>query len=257
MEPDKKEELSEIKVNLDENNKPIVEEKKEEPKYVTVEELQKLNQAINNTREYTNRKQAEILAELKELRKPAQPAQPKAEPTEWDEKLQKNWKGTVEELADTRVKEILRQEKEQARMDAERARSFQLLEDNKRKVLERHKELNDDGSDKANIYKQVLSEHPEYLQNPFGPVLAMRDMEDRLKETGFVDEPTKRVVEKEVIRQTRANGGAIPKGSSNPNGSKTVTLTKEAKEFCDIHGIKYENYGKHAAMTANRGQVEA
>lgn len=256
MEEIKKEELSEVRVELDEKNNPIVPEKtKEEPKYVTIEDLNKINQAINNTREYTNRKQSEILAELAKLRAP-QPETPKQEPTEWDKKLQTNWKGTVEELAKAQVQEILKQERETQRAEEERNKSTRLLNDNKLKVLERHKELNDENSDKAQLFKQIMAENPDYLQNPFGPVLVMREMEDRLRESGHVDEPTRRVVEKEVVRQTRANAGAMPKGSTNPTGGKTITLTKEAKEFCDTNNIKYENYGKFAAMTNNKGQVE-
>lgn len=260
-EKNQPEELSNVQVNLDEKNQPIIPEKpKDEPKYVRVEDLEAINKAINNTRGWNERKISNLEAKIDQLLKGNQPAQPqpKSEPlTEWEEKLQKDWKGTVEELADARLEAKLKQREEQARIQAEQYRTSQLLEENKRKVLERHKELNDEGSQKAEIYRQVIQERPEYLTNPFGPVLAMRDMEDRLREQGHVDEVVKPIVQKEVARQVRTNGTSVAKGSSNPSGQKTVTLTRDQKDFCDANGIKYENFAKYATMIDKKREVEA
>lgn len=253
-----KEELSNVQVNLDEKNEPIQPEKpKDEPKYVRVEDLERINQAINNTRGWNERKVASLEQKIDQLLKGNQPQQKSEPPTEWDEKLQKNWKGTVEELADARLEQKLKEREEKSKIEQEQVRITNLLEQNKISVLKKHPELSEGGSQKAEIYQQVIQERPEYLNNPFGPVLAMRDMEDKLREQGIYDEPTKQAVQKEVVRQARTNGAGIPKGSANPSASKTITLTKEQKEFCDANGLKYESYGKSVAMLANRREVEA
>lgn len=250
-EKQEKEPLSNVTVELNENNEPIKKEApKEEPKYVTPELLAAtLADAIKKAT-------APLYYEMRKAREPQQtppPIQqtPKPEPTEWDQKLQKDWKGTVEELAEARLEAKLKEREEKARIESEKQRTMQLLEDNKRKVLERHQELNDETSQKANIYRDVLTKHPEYLANPFGPVLAMRDMEDELKSMGIIDEPTKSVVQKEVARQVRTNGAVIPKGTST--NTKSITLTKEQKEFCDANGIAYEAYVKNIKRQSNGG----
>lgn len=254
-----KEELSNVQVNLDEQNQPIIPEKpKDEPKYVRVEDLEAINKAINNTRGWNERKIGNLEAKIDQLLRGNQPAAVKSDkPTEWDEKLQKDWKGTVDEIADARVEAKLREREEQANRQAEIFRENQLRDDNKRKVLERHKELSDENSPKADIFRQVVQEHPEYLTNPFGPVLAMRDMEDRLRENGYVDDSVRPMVNKEVARQIRTNGTSIAKGNTNPSGQKTITLSKEQKEYCDTHNVKYEEYAKYATMLNNKREVSA
>lgn len=255
-----KEELSNVQIKLDENNQPINTEKpKDEPKYVRVEDLEAINKAINNTRGWNERKISNLESKIDQLLKGAQsPIQKTDTPvTEWDEKLQKNWKGTVEELADARVDAKMREREERSRQENERVANANLLESNKISVLKRHKELNDETSQKAEVYRQVIQEHPEYLSNVFGPVLAMRDMEEKLRESGYVDDTVRPIVDKEVARQVRTNGSAVAKGNSNPSSSKTITLTKDQKEFCDANNLKYQEYAKYASMLANKREVEA
>ncbi len=256
-----KEELSNVQVNLDDKNEPILPEKsKDEPKYVRVEDLERINQAINNTREWNGRKVASLEQKIDQLLKGGQQQiQPKSDTpvTEWDQKLQKDWKGTVEELAEQRVQKILLAQKEQSRVEQEQIKVSNLLENNKVAVIKKHPELNDEGSQKADIYRQIIQERQEYLNNPFGPVLAMRDMEDRLREQGVYDEPVRQAVNKEVARQARTNSSAVAKGSANPSAQKTITLTKEQKEFCDANNLKYESYAKYSSMLANKREVEA
>lgn len=246
----------EITVQLDENNQPIKqEEKKEEPKYVTADVLNaSLTEAIKKAT-------APLYYELRKSREPQQPVQPAIQPKpeshdELDLKLQKDWKGTIREMARQEAVEIRKQEVEQNRIEQQRQQTTQLLENNKMQVLKKHTELNDETSQKAELYRQVLQERPEYLSNPFGPVLAMRDMEDRLRDLGVVDNSTRQVVEKEVARQTRTNGGTIPKGS-NVQNKNSVTLSKDQKEFCDANGIKYENFAKYSRMQTTSKEIEA
>ena len=96
----------EITVQLDENNQPIKqEEKKEEPKYVTADILnQSLTEAIKKAT-------APLYYEMRKGRE-SQPVQPpvvkKEEPVdEWDKKLQTNWRGTVEELAEAKFNKMM------------------------------------------------------------------------------------------------------------------------------------------------------
>ncbi len=255
-EPEKeKEQLSNVTVTLDEKNQPVkVEEKKEEPKYVTADIL------ATTLQEAIKKATAPLYYEMRQSRenqKPPQPVQqpPKPEPTEWDAKLQKDWKGTVEELAEARVNDIL--QKREALQRAEYENQQYKIEslNNQKTVMAKHPELNDEDSIKTQTYRQILQEKPQYLNNVYGPILAMRDMEDKLRESGVVDNATKQVVDKEIARQVRTNGGIIPKGSP-VSGKKSITLTKEQKELCDHNGWKYENYAKYAAMNDRREGVE-
>lgn len=253
-----KEELSNVHVNLDENNQPITQEKpKDEPKYVRVEDLERINQAINNTRGYNERKIAGLESKIDQLLKSGQQVKPANVPQdEWDQKLEKDWKGTVRELARLEAEEIRKQEKEFERQQAEKNEAMTLLNRNKLQVLQKHQELNDENSPKAEIFRQVIQEHPEYTTNPFGPVLAMRDMEDRLREQGVYDEPVKQIVTKEVARQVRTNAGSVAKGATGATG-KTVVLSKEQKDFCDANNIKYQDFAKYSSMLKTNREVEA
>jgi len=118
--------------------------------------------------------------------------------------------------------------------------------------MDKHPELNDVTSIKYTTYRQIVEEHPEYLTNTHGPILAMHDMEERLREQGVPDTSTQKLVQKEVMRQVRTNGAVIPKGSAVSSSGKNV-LSKEQKEFCDANGIKYENYRRYS----NLGIAEA
>lgn len=253
--PDEKlqEKPSEITVQLDDNNQPIKqEEKKEEPKYVTADALNaSLTEAIKKAT-------APLYYEMRKGREqqPTQPVIKKEEPVdEWDKKLQTNWRGTVEELAEAKFNKMMEVQAQKQAAEYQRQQTSQLLENNKTQVLKKHTELNDETSQKAEIYRQVLQERPEYLSNPFGPVLAMRDMEDRLRDLGVVDNSTRQVVDKEVARQTRTNGGVIPKGST-VQSKNSVTLSKDQKEFCDANGIKYENFAKYSRMQTTSKEIE-
>lgn len=55
-----------------------------------------------------------------------------------------------------------------------------LLENNKKLVLEKYPQLNDENSALAQRFKKVISQHPEYLSKVDGPVLTMRKMEEEL-----------------------------------------------------------------------------
>jgi len=195
-----------IEVNLNENNEPIKPEVKkvEEPRYVKPEELQETLRKSQAAFFAEQRKIQTALERLEAGLKPKEVVREVPE-DEWDIKVQKNWRGTVEELADARAeakfKALREAEKAQEAAEREQREISDLLSKNKFAVMQRHPELDDPTSDKARTFQEVISRNPSYLTNPYGPVLAMRDMEDELRSQGkLVDEPTKKIVETEVQR---------------------------------------------------------
>ena len=82
----------------------------------------------------------------------------------------------------------------------------------------------------------------------------MQDMEEELRAEGKLDSFSKKAVEQEVDRRTRATATAIPKG--NQSSSKSPILTKDEKEMCDRLNIKYDSYlSSKKSLNAER-QVE-
>lgn len=250
-----------VEVSVDETKNPNTPEpEKKEPTKVEapdikaeLENYKKDMEKKLNASFYTQRKIEEQLGEISKKLTPQQrPSNPEVPKDEWDEKMQKDWKGTIFEMAEKRAEatyQKLREKELQEEKDrSEKSKREKLLNENMRKVLERHPELDEMDSDKTVLYRQIVEANPDYTTNPFGPVLAMRDMEDRLRSEGkWIDEPTKKVVEKEVIRQTRTNGTQTPQGTRT--NTKTVTLSKDEREYCDRHNMKYEEFAKMKAIT--------
>jgi hypothetical protein len=252
----------EVSIEIDDKGEVIKQEppKKEEPKYVRVEDLESIRKA-QNASFYRSRQIEDRINEIAKSLEENRSAQVtlrdnKNSDDPWEKKLQENWKGTVEELAELKFRELEQRREQERLVQAERERKSNLLNENKKKVIERHPELFDEESEKAAIYKQVLESNKDYLTDPFGPVLAMRDMEDALREQGkWVDPVTKNIVDREVSRQARTGAGQLPNGTHRASATKHV-LSKDDKEFCDQNGINYESYLK-SKYAANRGGVEA
>lgn len=239
---DDEKEIKDIEIDLDKKDVKEPEKKEYNP-----DEIKKI------TEEAVKKATAPLYYEMRQLKQPkTEPVTPKAPEVpadEWDQKIQKDWKGTVRELARQEHQEIRKAEREAEKAENEKQKNTDLLESNKRKVLERHPELNDTDSEKASLYRQIVTENPAYVFNPFGPVLAMRDMEDRMREDGrMVDEPTKKIVEKEISRQTRANGTQAPSGTKS-TGNKVI-LTSQEREYCDRMNMKYEEFAKMKQATS-------
>jgi len=204
--------------------KPVAEKPKEEPKYVRLEDLEKVNQAINNTREYNNRQLAEINSKIEKLApKPVQTGDP-----DLDELVQKDWKAAVEKITES----VLAKERTRQAAEAESERTTRILEESKAKVFERHKELSDPESPKTREFLKVIEENPDFKTNPRGPILAMHEMENRLNLHGKLE-----VAEN---KQTRSRATGVPAGT--PSGSKGYTLSKADMDFCRLNGINPENY---------------
>ena len=266
IEDDKKNQ-GDVTIELDDRGevvKPPVKEEKKPPveEYVRKDELEKERRRIAyEVRRAADEDIRKMKAELDAVKlERSRATQPTAPVTEWDKKVQENWKGTVEELADLRAEKKfneLMEKQEVARVQREEYnKAVKLMNDNKEQVLKRHPELMDETSEKAQILRRVVEMNPAYGSNPYGPVLAMRDMEDELRGRGIViDEPTKHIVDKEVARQTRTNATSVRAGAA-ASGNKIV-LTKEERDLCDHNGWKYESYAASKAQLSKSREFEA
>jgi len=250
--PEKEIEKPGVEVDLD--AKP---EKKEEPQYVKLEELQKLQKQFNGISS-TIRQIKDIPSKIESLEKVlnsrfATASEKKEAKDELDEMLEKgDWRTPVKQLAQKEFQEMMaRQQAEWSELQA-RSVKMSTLEKSKQTVRERYPDIDDPDSEISRKYQKVLAENPQYLQNEFGPTLAMRDMEDELRQEGRLDEFSKKIVEKEIIRQTRAGIGAVPKNNVQTSGNKIV-LTKEQKDFCDANDIKYQDYAKFLRGNSREG----
>ena len=242
-EPKKQDELE---VDLD----PKKEGAKEEPRYVKVEELEKLQKQFDGISK-TIRHIKDIPGQIAELQKVissrfATPTQKDVAKDELDDLLEKgDWRTPVNRLAEKRFNELMEERDRQAQLRDEQNKRIGTLESNKKTVRDKYPDIDDPDSEIAKRYQKIVQSKPEYLANEFGPTLAMRDMEDELHSEGRLDEFSKKAVEKEVARQTRVGASAIPR-STVPSNSNKIMLTKEQRDFCDSVGLKYENYGKYA-----------
>ena len=251
----------EVSVEIDDNNNVVKPEvkKAEEPRYVKPEELQETLRKSNAAFFAEQRKIQATLERLESSLKPKET--PREVPIdEWDLKVQKNWKGTVEELADARAEAKYRQMREkeisEQKLQEEQTRTLTLLDNNKRTVMQRHPELEDPTSDKSRTFQDVISRNPDYLTNPFGPVLAMRDMEEELRSQGKMDEPVRKMVENEVQRRARTSATVVPNGNGNGQVNKII-LTKDEKQYCDDHKIKYESFAATKHKLSTQREIEA
>ena len=212
-----------------EPQKPVAETPKVEPKYVKLEDLEKVNQAINNTREWNTRKISSLEQKIDQLL--SQGKKPEAEKVQddLDELVTKNWQLGVEKVAERVVERKLASTQAQTKEQQELVE----LESSKRKALEVHPELADPDSEKTKVFLKVLEENPRWKSYTDGPIIAMREMENRLKSHGTIE-----VGEQ---KESRAKATSIPKGVSTNQRGK-YTLTPQDVEFCKINGINPESY---------------
>ena len=200
--------------------------KTEEPKYVRLEDLEKVNQSIQNTREYNNRQLAEINAKIEKLLPKA--VEPK--PDDLDELVQKDWKLGVRKVAE----QLLNERQAQTVNQTAEERYAKILDESKIKVMEKHKELYDPNSEKSKLFAKVIDENPDFKDNPRGPLLAAYEMENRLKPHGNIESGDK-------MKETRARASSIPSGTS-PGNKGGYTLSAQDRDFCRLNNINPENY---------------
>lgn len=244
------------------------EEPKQEAQYVTLEQLEsirkqseKIEKQLNGL-SYYGRKVDEVIKRLdaQTSNQPQPVATPPIPATEWDVKLNTNWKGTVEELADIRAEQKYRslraaEKAEEARI-AMLTQQRNILEDNKRKVVEKYPELNDPTSEVSQKFLSIVSRHQEYLNNEYGPVLAMREMEDELRNEGKLDPQAKQVVEKEIARQNRVAATTSITKSKPSETSGNKALSSEEIKMCKDNGINPDTYLKMRRQLSSENKAE-
>lgn len=164
---------------------------------------------------------------------------------EWDRLAKHDWQLVMD------MKSILNAEKVQ-RENAQLSRHSDKLAVAKKTVLERHPELNDETTEKAQVFLQILNENPEYLTQANGPIYAMRDMEERLREVGKdIDTPRRVASNPDATRAARA--AVMAGGKATPSTGRRVVLSKEEMEFCQEQGLKPEEFAKQKlALEASR-----
>ncbi len=211
---------------------------KEEPKYVSLKDLEKVNQAINNTREFNNRKMSEITDKIEKLYEILNPKPLATGDDDIDKLVEKDWKLGVAKV----VKNVLAEERTATQVQSEQQMINNILQESKEKVLAKHSELSDPESEKAKIFLQVLEENPDFKVNPRGPLLAAYEMENRLKQRGTIESEAKETPKvPSAAKESRAKAASIPAGT--PAGNKNgYTLTKQDMDFCRLNGINPENY---------------
>lgn len=243
--------------NKDEAVKPVVkQEKQEEAQYASLDELQKIQKQLNGL-SYIGRKFDEMARKIDSLSANPNPG-PVVNPAdqdEYDKLVEKDWKAAVRKLAQEEAASLRQKEREEEARRQMEAKQLTALEQSKKTVLDRYPDLKDETSEVAQKFKEVVAKHPEYISNEYGPILAMREMEEELRSEGKLDNFSKKVVDKEVERRARTGATSIPKGAA-PSSGKT-TLTPEERRFCEFNGIKYETYLKNKHSLSSEKQTEA
>ena len=235
-----------IEVNLDKPEEGAKGVSSSEPKYVTVEDLEKIRKQLNGL-SYLGRQFNEVVKKIDSLQAPdrqaPQPVNTTLDP--YDELVQRDWKQAVRAISREESNIIRNQEAQEEQIRLQGQRKLSILEDSKNRVRSRYPELDDQNSDLSKRYISILNKNQDYLRNERGPLLAMADLEEELRSEGRLDEISKKAVEKEVVRQVRSTAtSGVRSGVSNGARANTQVLTRDQKEFCDHNNIRYEDYGR-------------
>jgi hypothetical protein len=231
--------------------------------YATIEDLQKrydaefqgIKKQLNGV-SYYGRKMEEALKKIDSFQPAPQAPKQTGPVDELDTLVQTDWKAAVKKLAAEEAKALREQEKQEEIRQRMLEKTKNTFQENIGKVLSKYSDLNDPQSELSQKYVNIVQRHPEYVGNEYGPVLAMRDMEDELRSEGKLDNDSKKLVQQEVDRRSRSVATAVPKGNAATN-TKSPVLTKEEKDMCDRMGVKYDTYlNSKKQMTAER-QAEA
>lgn len=212
--------------------------------------LQSELQSIKNRLSASQRINERMQRELDAMK--AQPAAPAFEPKDELEKmLFSNDPAKVREAirlqANQEARAILQAERQQVALQAEQHQRQQTLSDAQQNVIKKYPDLHPDSGNPdsaiSRAYAEVLSQDPYLLTNPYGPLVAMQRMEERLTETA-----------KATGNIRRATGSLPPSRPTAATG--TITLSRDQKAFCDRHGLDYAVYAKNLNTLATQGGVE-
>ena len=179
----------EVTVQLDEKGNPIQPEAKPEgvgeKQYVTVEQLEEMRKQLNGL-SYIGRKFTEVDQKISQLLKTSSSPRPVQtnpdSPDPDDVLLEKDWKAAVRKQARVEAEAILDERKRYAEQESAATESRSRLENAKKHVIDKYPDILKNDTELAQRYTAIINERPEYLHNDFGPILAMRDMEDKLRQ---------------------------------------------------------------------------
>ena len=241
-----------VTINLE---KPEKKEEVKEEKLDISAQIEKLSKTVNylsaNLRH--DDKLAKRVEEIYEKLSSKEPTDPINTGDPLDDLAQKDWKAAVKQLAREEAVAIRNKERETENIAKTQDYISSVLEKSKSEVMSKHPEIETDPtSDKAQIFQRIVREHPDYLTNPYGPKLAMNDMENELREKGWIDPDTNKRVDKEVNRRERLVKTASPKDKSS-EGNKIV-LDSDAQNFCKANRIPYEDYAKYVKTLSGGGK---
>lgn len=227
-----------------------------QPSYVTHDELK----SIQNAMAYQTRLVEKALKGGTPQASTTEPAPKGREPNEIDKAAERDWQEGVRLVIRDEYKQI----SEQQRIENEKAQKVQsdqaVMQVNQRYVADTYPDLSDDKSSTTKIYLEACNElagvDANFYGNPYGPIAAMRKMEEKMRIQGIPLPGVKEQADTEVAR--RARTGAASMTPAKPAGSKgKYTLNAEQKAFCDQNNIPYDQYAVNASKLDRGESLEA
>jgi len=238
-------EVTEEEPIVDPNEEVVVEEETPAPpaNYITKEDYEKQQHHWENQvaagRRVTEKLNKQISDLTDRLPKPVEDTGD-AEVDKLNKLVQKDWQEAVGYLVQKKLEATLAQNQVQAAEQQKQQASASVLEQCKSEVIQKYPDLNNENSDRAKKYMEIINKHPEYLQNVYGPRLAMRDMEDEM------GKPAPRV---------NQSTGYIPTGRPTSQSKGRTVLTRQQLDFCKHHNINPTDYAKRVSSLETDGGV--
>ena len=171
---------------------------------------------------------------------------------QWDSLAKADWKRAVDLRSALQAEDKLREQ-------ATTSEFTRVQEESKSKVLARHPELNDPNSEKAKIYRNIVTANPEYTVQKKGPLSAMYEMEDYMeKHMGYkrdeIVKAERTAREEEAARHSRVALTSTQGRHSVDSGGSKITLTKDEVDFCELQGIDPKTYAANKKKLASSGR---
>jgi len=236
-------EPAEIEVDLEEEDEKKEREEKDRNKaFATMRiENKELKDSVSTLNQTVSELQTRPAAPIAPIAQEAPDGVPKTD-EEWDKLAQTDWKKAVDLRSIQNAKSIYTQQQKTTKAET-------TLTEAKQKVLAVHPELNDNSSEKAKIYLNILEQNPDYLAHPKGPIYAMKDMEEYMESTlGYKREDIRSAERAGAKREaSRQNRIVLNKGSgrTGTGDSNKVVVSKDEMEFCKFHDIDPKEYAKN------------
>ena len=173
---------------------------------------------------------------------------------QWDELAKKDWKKAVDLRAEIKARQQLQAHTESADFN-------RVLEESKSAVLRRHPELADPTSEKAKLFRNIVTANPEYTTMKKGPIHAMREMEEYMEQNlGYKREDIVKA-EAKARQDERSRIDRVQISSTagrNVSDNNKVVLTKDEIDFCSMQGIDPKVYAanKRKLEKSGRGGIQ-